>query len=93
MTNHTQASLVLERFGGYAPMSEKTGVPEQTIRNWVREGTIPQKHHLKILLDAQRARIQLLPHDLVSHLTTELIAAAQAGDSETPAAQADVAAS
>lgn len=70
-------------------MAGATGFPEQTIRNWVREGTIPQKHHLKILLDAQRNSVQLLPHDLVAHLTTELIAA-NGRDSETPAAQADV---
>lgn len=92
MTNQTQAELVLERFGGYAAMSEATGFSEQTIRNWIRAGTIPQKHHLDLLKAAQRRSVQLLPHDLVSYLITELLAAAQAGDSTTPVDTADVAA-
>lgn len=71
-------------------MSEKTGFPEQTIRNWVASGTIPQKHHMRILLVARASGVQLLPHDLVSHLITQLLAAAQAGDSTTPATTADV---
>jgi hypothetical protein len=84
MTDQTQADLVLERFGGFAAMAEKTGFSEQTIRNWVRAKTIPQKHHLDILIAARSYGVQLLPHDLVTYLVNELIAAAQAGDSTTP---------
>ena len=91
MTQQTQAALVLERFGGYQPMSEMTGFSEQTIRNWVREGTVPQKHHLKILRGAQLHGVKLLPHDLVAYLVTALIAAAPAGDSPMPGDQPDIA--
>lgn len=91
MTEQTQAALVLERFGGYQPMSEMTGFSEQTIRNWVRVGHVPQKHHFDVLVAARRNRIQLLPTDLVAHLITKLLAAAQAGDTTMPGDQPDIA--
>lgn len=83
MTNQSQADLVIDRFGGIQRMSELTGHPAERIRNWKRAGRIPQPEHLPILLVAQANDVQLLPHDLVTYLVTELLAAAQAGDSTT----------
>jgi hypothetical protein len=91
MAHQTQAELVLERFGGYAAMAEKADFAEQSIRNWVRVGTIPQKHHLKILTAAQVHGVQLLPHDLVSYLVTNLIAGPASG-STMPDEGSDIAA-
>jgi hypothetical protein len=92
MTNQTQADLVIERFGGIQRMSELTDNPVERIRNWRRAGRIPQLQHLPILLVAQHNRIQLLPHDLIAYLTTQLLAAAQASDSTMPGGQPDIAA-
>ncbi len=92
MSEQSQADLVIDRFGGIARMSELTGRPVERIRNWRRVGRIPQTDHLDLLKIARAGGIQLLPHDLVAYLITELLAAAEASDSTTPAAQADVAA-
>jgi hypothetical protein len=92
MTNQSQTDLVIDRYGGIQRMSDLTGHPVERIRNWRRVGRIPQQEHLSILQTAQRHNVQLLPHDLVAYLITELLAAAQASDSTMPGGQPDIAA-
>jgi hypothetical protein len=92
MTAKSQAERVVERFGGAGPMAKTTEIAEQSIRNWIRSGHIPQKHHLQILVAARAAGVDLSPADFVAHLVEQLIAHLSGpAASETPAVTAAVA--
>jgi hypothetical protein len=87
----SQAQRIVDRWGGVAAMVETSGYGFDTaIRNWIRAGVIPDKHHLPLLLAARAAGVDLTPADFYAHLVEALIASAGANqvasESSDPAA-------
>lgn len=60
------AALVIEKFGGTRPMSEKTGIAATTIQSWKDVGRIPAKRQGEILTAAARHGIDLKAAELIS---------------------------
>ncbi len=81
MPINTQTDLVFKRLAPRRPdaiaivRKYLPTVSEQTIRNWVRNGFIPQQHHQTLLDSAQRDGLPLVPHDFVQYLYVPAIAA------------------
>jgi len=94
MPTNTQTDLVLARLAARRPEAIAKvrkylpKVSEQTVRNWVRNGFIPQQHHETLLLGAQRDGLPLVPHDFVQYLYGPAIAAQMGGGK--PAASAAI---
>ncbi|MCB9978896.1 MAG: hypothetical protein H6862_04760 [Rhodospirillales bacterium] len=53
------ASLIIDRFGGIRPMSNKIGVPVTTIQGWKKRGMIPAARREKVLDAAKENGIDL----------------------------------
>lgn len=53
------ASLIIDRFGGIRPMSNKIGVPVTTIQGWKKRGMIPAARRAEVLDAAKENGIDL----------------------------------
>lgn len=68
MSDLTQTQYVEARFAPGTKPWDITRFDQATWRNWRRAGTIPEKHWLGIVIDAQAAGMPVFPHDFVAHL-------------------------
>lgn len=80
MSQKTQVDHVLARIDparatAIAKVMAWLDKPEQTVRNWVRKGFLPQETHRTILKKAREDGVVLTSHDFVHYLDIEEIAA------------------
>ena len=62
----TQARKIIDAFGGIHPLKRVLGHRHHTtISGWIKRGTIPQVHHVKIWEEAQARDINLVPTDFL----------------------------
>ena len=61
----------MEIFGGPGDeavrrMAHRLDIPQSTIYSWLRNGRIPKRQHPRLLAEAQKLSLSLLPEDLGS---------------------------
>jgi len=62
----SQARLIVDAFGGSHALKRVLGHRHHTtISGWLRRGTVPQSHHVRIWEEAQARGIGLVPTDFL----------------------------